>query len=97
MWGDEGMASVKGITIELMPTNKTSAKLRAIAKHAEALANELDTIDNAWECPNCGASNYSDLLSGDKLEYRQCDECCHAYSGESITNNELPTRIEGSE
>ena len=29
-----------------METNKMQLKLRAIAKHAEALANELDVIDN---------------------------------------------------
>lgn len=84
------MAKFNEITIELGLSDKSVQKLRAIAKHAESLANELDAIDNAWECPNCGASNYSDLWNGDKLEYRHCDECGHAYAGENI---ELPTRL----
>lgn len=38
-------SSVRGITIELGMSDKSVQKLRAIAKHAEALANELDAID----------------------------------------------------
>lgn len=40
------------ITVDANTTN-LSAKLKAIAKHAEALANELDTIDAA-KCTECG-------------------------------------------
>ena len=46
---------IKGVTVEVdMNTNNLSAKLKAIAKHAEALANELDSIDAA-KCPSCGS------------------------------------------
>ncbi|MBU5254208.1 hypothetical protein KQI46_20150 [Lysinibacillus capsici] len=47
------MGSVRGITIELGFDDKTKLKLRAIAKHAEALADELDRIDatNVYEHP----------------------------------------------
>lgn len=89
------MAEAKGITLVVgMNTDKLKLKLRAIAKHAEALANELDAIDNAWECPNCAESNYQDLHANNEFEFRICNECNHAFTGESI---ELPTRLEGSE
>lgn len=40
----------KSIEIKLdADTNKLSLKLKAIAKHAEALANELDAIDSIEE------------------------------------------------
>lgn len=48
---------VKGITIELGLGNKSKLKLRAIAKHVGALADELDAIDNMKECPACGSYN----------------------------------------
>ncbi|MGE7129569.1 hypothetical protein [Lysinibacillus xylanilyticus] len=48
------MAKVRGITIELGFDDKSKLKLRAIAKHVEALADELDNIDNDIKCPNCG-------------------------------------------
>ncbi|MET4560767.1 hypothetical protein ABIA69_001911 [Lysinibacillus parviboronicapiens] len=54
------MANVKGITIGLEFDNKSKLKLRAIAKHAGALADELDAID-------------------------------------AMNDEELPTRLEGSE
>lgn len=41
------MANVKGITIGLEFDDKSKLKLRAIAKHVGALADELDAIDNA--------------------------------------------------
>lgn len=40
------MADIKGITIELGLGDKSKLKLRAIAKHVSALADELDAIDN---------------------------------------------------
>lgn len=43
--------------IELMvglDTSKLTAKLKAIAKHAEALTEELKNIDNPNSCPRCG-------------------------------------------
>lgn len=39
------MGNVRGITIGLEIDDKTKLRLRAIAKHAEALADELDAID----------------------------------------------------
>lgn len=39
------MAEIKGITIELGLGDKSKLKLRAIAKHVGALADELDAID----------------------------------------------------
>lgn len=58
----------KAINIEVdMNTNNLSAKLRAIAKHAEALANELEAIDAA-KCPNCGGTlDITTLYSGDEV------------------------------
>lgn len=62
------MAEAKGITIDLdMNTNNLSAKLKAITKHAEALANELDAIDAA-KCPNCGGTlDITELSIDDKV------------------------------
>ncbi|WP_167395914.1 hypothetical protein [Lysinibacillus parviboronicapiens] len=40
------MGNVRGITIGLEIDDKSKLKLRAIAKHAEALADELDAIDS---------------------------------------------------
>ncbi len=68
-------------------------KLRAIAKHAEALADELDVIDNAWECEYCGHDEYvvHRILGNDKLcKCAKCNEKC-------VINDDLPTRLEGSE
>lgn len=39
------MAKTKGITIRLEFDDKSKLKLRAIAKHVGALADELDAID----------------------------------------------------
>jgi len=41
------MAKTKGITIGLEFDDKSKLKLRAIAKHVSALADDLDAIDNA--------------------------------------------------
>lgn len=42
----------KGITVSIdMDTDKMQLKLRAIAKHVGALADELDNIDKDIECP----------------------------------------------
>lgn len=55
------MTEVKGITVEVgMNTDKVQQKLRAISKHAGALADEQDRID-------------------------------------SMNDEEVPTRLEGSE
>ncbi|MFD4492980.1 hypothetical protein [Lysinibacillus fusiformis] len=44
--------SARNLSIEvLMNTDKMQLKLRAIAKHVSALADELDNIDKDIECP----------------------------------------------
>lgn len=83
------MTERKPLSISVdMDTNKMQLKLRAIAKHAEALADELESIDNPWECPNCSKNNYKDIFVGNTLEYRFCKECKHAYTGERILTEE---------
>lgn len=74
-------------------TNKLQVKLRAIAKHAEALADELDAIDHAWQC-ECGSSSYGDVYHDNLLVERVCDECKERYA---YNVDDLPTRFEGSE
>lgn len=41
-------------TIDIVFDKKSIAKLKAIAKHAGALADELEEIENSEECPKCG-------------------------------------------
>ncbi len=89
------MANLKGITIDLGLSDKSVLKLRAIAKHAEALADELESIDTPWECPNCSKNNYKDIFVGNTLEYRFCKECKHAYTGERISTGESTQEDEG--
>lgn len=85
------MAETKGVTVNVeLNTDKLQMKLRAIAKHAEALANELNEIDNLVECPHCGSHNTG----------RYCHEYTVAYCNEcnaDITRDELPTRPEVSD
>ncbi|OXS66089.1 hypothetical protein B1B04_24400 [Lysinibacillus sp. KCTC 33748] len=87
------MAKVEGITIELGFDDKSKLKLRAIAKHVGALADELDKIDNLKECEACGSYNTvtETLADGETREvisvFKKCDDC----------GNELPTRLEGSD
>lgn len=79
----ENKASGLSIAIN-MDTNKMQLKLRAIAKHTEALANELDAIDNVWQC-DCGCTKYVDeslIKSGtDEVVFakRICKDCGEAY------------------
>ena len=86
------------ISVE-MNTDKLQLKLRAIAKHTEALVDELDRIDNAWQC-DCGSIEYVDktLTNGrtDEVFYstRTCNNCGESYA---INDDELPTRLEGSD
>ena len=80
----EKQSSIRGITID-MDTDKMQLKLRAIAKHAEALADELDAIDNAWQC-DCGCTGYVDesLINSGTDEVicaqRICNDCGEAYA-----------------
>ena len=69
-----------------MDTDKMQLKLRAIAKHAEKLADELAAIDNAWQC-DCGSFKYEDsfLYAGNDEEEphsssRQCREYGEYYA-----------------
>lgn len=65
-------------------TTSLSAKLRAIAKHSEALAKELEAIDNT--CDDCGGPitkreeyfNYKLINT-----YSECERC---QKGECIPN-----------
>lgn len=57
-------------------TTKLTKKLRAIAKHAEALADELEAIDR-WKC-DCGSLDYHEFefeVKGGLFRERTCDEC----------------------
>ncbi|WKT75591.1 hypothetical protein [Lysinibacillus fusiformis] len=87
------MANTKGITIGLEFDEKSKLKLRAIAKHVGALADELDRIDKLKECEACGSYNATTttLTDGNTCEVIsvnvKCEDC----------GNELPTRLEGSE
>lgn len=82
----EPKSSTGNLSIDVaMNTDRMQLKLRAIAKHAEALADELDAIDNAWQC-DCGSfkCEYSKFFSGDSgeepyLSYRECLECGEQY------------------
>lgn len=71
-----------------MDTDKLQLKLRAIAKHAEALADELECIDNDWRCDDCGSYNFSTLFSDDLAAYQACSEC-----GKKVESDELPTKV----
>lgn len=67
----------KGIQVNLLFDDNQILKLRAIAKHTEALANELDAIDAA-KCSDCGglldiSELYSDGVIVDTSAY--CGNC----------------------
>lgn len=84
------MSERKPLSISVdMSTDKMQLKLRAIAKHAEALANELEAIDNVVICPECGSDDVCTLRLGE--EQRLADATCNN------CNYDLPTRFEGSE
>ena len=89
------MGSVRGITIGLEFDDKSKLKLRAIAKHVGALADELDAIDDMQPCKRCGSFKYSvaKIYDGDELysHYIECHDCGIKY------HDELPTRLEGSD
>lgn len=85
------MPKLNGITINLGFDDKSILKLRAIAKHAGALADELDAIDNEWSCSYCGHDTYLSYYANDELQYTQCESC------NKNVDDELPTRFEGSD
>lgn len=86
------------LSIDIEST-KLARKLRAVAKHAEQLADELDAIDNEWRC-DCGSTEYTDdeLIKSDTNKVyaarRVCRKCCEVYK---IPDDSLPTNLEGSE
>jgi hypothetical protein len=96
----EGLrVKLKDLLVNIEFDEKTNLKLRAIAKHAGALADELDAIDYGWKC-SCGSTDYEDTIicNADTdetvLHERMCNDCNAVVS---MTDNELPTRFEGSD
>lgn len=75
-------------------TDKLQLKLKAIVKHAGALADELDAIDDMKECPACGSLEYETFYEDNVLKDNQCKRCGKHFS--FPIDDELPTRIEGS-
>lgn len=86
----------KSLSISVdMVTDKMQLKLRAIAKHAEALADELDQIDNAEPCGRCGCietETHTLCSTETTYETKYCSEC-----GLKISEEELPNKLEGSD
>ena len=62
-------------------TSKLQLKLKAIAKHAEALANELEEIDKACDC---GGMSYTTVYQDDKPYMKVCDGCGEAYVNDEV-------------
>ncbi|MGE6516649.1 hypothetical protein [Lysinibacillus sphaericus] len=74
------MANVKGITIELGLSDQSVLKLRAIAKHAGALADELDAIDNSFTINELREQHgLNPIQDGDK---RLCKRLCKSEGSE---------------
>lgn len=89
------MTERKPLSISVdMDTNKMQLKLRAIAKHTEALADELDAIDNAWQC-DCGCTEYVVHEVLEKIQHQLC-KCVKCGEKFVITPNDLSTDVEGS-
>ena len=85
------------ITIDLNFDDKSKLKLRAIAKHVGALADELDKIDSFDECPKCSKlMSTSKLYSSDELKSVN-SKCECGYIMGCDFGNELPTQLEGGE
>lgn len=90
----EPKSSARNLSIDVaMNTDNLQLKLRAIAKHTEALADELDAIDNAWQC-DCGSTEFVDFYSDSKVIRRECEKCSEQYA---MNDDGLPTRLEGSD
>lgn len=87
------MSERKPLSISVdMNTDKLQLKLRAIAKHAEALADELNRIDNMIECPECGGGDVCEMHINNEPTYASCNYCGHV-----IHDDDLPTHLEGSD
>lgn len=79
------------ISIKLdMESGKMQRQLRAIAKHTEALADELRGIDEEV-CPKCGGINLEvmePLLGGTTIKLPfNCYDCGHSTPGVADATN----------
>ena len=74
-----GGESMPKVTVEMdMMTERLKAKLKEISTHAEALANELESIDNAEMCEGCGSFMYEEYIyDGNRMvdSLFFCPEC----------------------
>ena len=77
-WGSSiSQSKAQSLSVSVdMDTNKMQLKLRAIAKHAEALADELDAIDNAWLC-ECGSDYYREEVTKADGQVYQIERTCY--------------------
>jgi len=99
----EHKSSARNLTVDVtINTDKVQLKLRAIAKHADALADELDVIDNTWSC-DCGSTDYEDtdgfVNSNKEFTIRKCTKCNEQYSFPTLmkkTNNKQVDAIYSS-
>lgn len=82
------MAKVGDITINLSFDDKSKLRLRAIAKHAEALADELDAIDTMDD--EDFKKLESKAISIGITSNKNAEEVAEALK-------DFPTRLEGSE
>lgn len=88
------MAKVGDITVNLNLDEKNKLRLRAIAKHVGALADELDGIDEGIGCDNC-ESYYVYKIGPEHLTCGNCGSQFHISN--AMFYDESPTRLEGSE
>lgn len=88
----------KGITVSVdMDTDKMQLKLRAIAKHTEALADELDVIDSN-ECTELSVKQIELLERMIELNKQNGMAICICDVDRVLKlDDELPTRLEGSD
>lgn len=71
-------------------TNKLQDQLRAISKHAEALADELEQIEME-ECPDCGARGNKMTVHADDApvyESYECPNCGCRYFGKGVSKHD---------
>lgn len=91
------MGSVRGITIELGFDNKSKLKLRAIAKHVSALADELEAIDSN-ECTELSTNQIGLLEHMLELNKQKGMTICSCDVERVLKlDDELPTQLEGSD
>jgi len=89
------MPSVGDISINLNFDDKSKLKLRAIAKHAGALADELDTIDSN-ECTELSTKQIELLEHMIELNKQNRMSICSCDIERVLKlDDELPTHLEG--